>query len=66
MTEPSKYVSELEKLQLLEYRKPLGEYGKIADRTIFLIKEFKLINLIVFEGGHELLSEFALNEVLSK
>ncbi len=66
VTEPSKYVSELEKLQLLEYRKPLGEYGKIADRNIFLIKEFKLIKLIVFEGGHELLSEFALNEVLSK
>ena len=53
-----------EKLQLLEYRKPLGEYGKISDRNICLIKEFKNIKLIIFEGTHELLTEFAFNELI--
>jgi hypothetical protein len=65
VTDSSKYVSDKEKLQLLEYRKQLGDFGMIADRHICLIKEFKNIKLIVFEGNHEMLSEYALNELIA-
>ena len=59
----SKYVSAYEKLQLLEFRRPLGDFGKIADRKIFLQKEYKSIKLIIFEGNHEMLPKYALSEL---
>lgn len=59
----SKYVSAYEKLQLLEFRRPLGDFGKIADRKIFLQKEYKNIKLVIFEGNHEMLPEYTLNEL---
>jgi len=58
-----KFVSDHEKLQLLEFRRPLGNFGKIADRTIFLSKEYHHIKLIIFEGNHEMLPKYALNEL---
>lgn len=64
VTDSLKYVSDKEKLQLLEYRRPLGNYGKISDRNICLIKEFNNIKLIIFQGNHEMLTEYALNELL--
>lgn len=64
VTDPEKFVSDSEKLQLLEYRKPLGNFGLLSNRKICLIKEFESIKLVIFEGGHEILSEFALNELL--
>ncbi|VAW22551.1 G-D-S-L family lipolytic protein [hydrothermal vent metagenome] len=66
VTDSSKYVSDKEKLELLEYRRPLGDFGKISGRDICLIKEFKNIKLVIFEGNHEMLTEFALNELLEK
>ncbi len=59
-----KYVSISEKLRLLEKREPLGEFGNIADREIYLKKEFGNLSLIIFEGNHEMLTKFALNELL--
>ena len=59
-----KYVSTSEKLKLLEKREPIGEFGNIADREIYLKKEFGNLSLIIFEGNHEMLTEFALNELL--
>lgn len=59
----SKYVSDLEKLHLLEFRKPLGDYGNIGDRKVFLAKEHEKINLKIFEGGHEMLFDYAFNEI---
>jgi hypothetical protein len=59
----SKYVSAYEKLQLLEFRRSFGNFGKIADRTIFLAKEYHHIKLIIFEGNHEMLPKYALNEL---
>lgn len=59
----SKYVSVNEKLQLLEFRLPLGDFGKIADREIFLKKEHKNIKLCIFEGNHEMLPDYAFNEL---
>lgn len=59
----SKYVSDLEKLNLLEFRKPLGNYGSIGNRKVFLEKEYGKIKLNIFEGGHELLFDYAFNEI---
>ncbi|WP_321289546.1 prolyl oligopeptidase family serine peptidase [uncultured Sunxiuqinia sp.] len=61
-----KYVSTSEKLELLEKREPLGEFGNISDRKICLEKEFGNVRLIIFEGNHEMLIEFALNELLEE
>lgn len=60
------YVSITEKLNLLEKREPLGEFGNIAARKIYLKKDFENVSLIVFEGNHEMLTEFALNELLEE
>ncbi len=60
----SKYVSDSEKLQLLESRRPLTELGTIAGRKICLKKEYGSIKLTIFEGNHEMLTDFALNELL--
>jgi dienelactone hydrolase len=59
----SKYVSESEKLELLEFRKPLGELGYIADRRVCLQKETRNIKLTIFEGGHEMLTKYAFHEI---
>lgn len=61
-----KYVSLSEKLKLLEKREPLGEFGNIADRKICLRKEFGNVSLIIFEGNHEMLTEYALKELLEE
>ncbi len=66
VTDSSKYVSNNEKLKLLEYRKPLGDYGKIADRAICLKKTFKNIKLVIFNGNHEMLTEYAFNELIEE
>lgn len=66
VSDPLSYVSTTEKLNLLEKREPLGEFGNIADRKIFLKKSFENISLIIFEGNHEMLTEFALNELLEE
>lgn len=57
-------VSDFEKLNLLEFRKPLGEFGSIADRRVFLKKESGNVSLTIFEGNHEMLTEFAFNELI--
>lgn len=63
-SEASKYVSDKEHLSLLEFRKPLGEYGNISDRKICLKKEGGNLSLTIFEGNHEMLTAFALEELL--
>jgi hypothetical protein len=64
--DPSKYVLDKEKLQLLEFRRPLGDFGEIAERKVCLRKEFNNIKLVIFEGNHEMLTEFALGELLGE
>lgn len=60
----SKYVSDREKLDLLEHRRPLGNLGNIAERKICLVKDYGSLRLTIFEGNHEMLTEYALNELL--
>lgn len=61
----SSYVTDKEKLYLLEKRKSLKKYGKIGKRNIFLKKESKNISLTVFEGNHEILPEYAFESMIN-
>ena len=58
------FVSDSEKLYLLEYRKALGNFGSIADRKVFLKKQSGNLGLTIFEGNHEMLTEYAFNELI--
>jgi len=62
--ESSNYVIDSEKLKLLEHRKALGDFGKIANRKIFLKKQYGNLGLTIFEGNHEMLTEYAFNELI--
>lgn len=54
-TDLSRYVSDEERLHLLEYRTPCADYGKIGNRTICLKKNSGTISLTIFTGLHEIL-----------
>ena len=60
----TKYVSKIETQRLLKQRKPLGEFGVISGRKVFLNKEFNTVKLVIFDGGHEILTEYAIDELL--
>jgi esterase/lipase len=62
----SRYVTPYEKLKLLEFRKPLGDFGTIGGRKICLKKESGNIRLTIFEGNHEMLTEYAFNELIKE
>lgn len=64
VTDQSKFVSNDEKLKLLEFRKPLSDLGKIADRKICLQKANDNIHLTIFEGNHEMLAQYAFEQLL--
>lgn len=55
-------VSTEEKAWLLEHRKPRSDVGMIGDRKICLREEFKRINLVIFEGNHEMLADVVFEE----
>jgi len=63
VTDTTNYVNDSEKLKLLEYRKSLGDFGKIANRKVFLKKRSGNLSLTIFEGNHEMLTEYAFNEL---
>ena len=60
----TKFVSDKEKLFLLEYRKALGNFDSISGREVFLFKESNNIRLTLFDGGHEILKGFAFNQLI--
>ncbi len=60
----TKFVSDKEKLFLLEYRQSLGNFGSISERTVFLFKESNNIRLTLFDGGHEILKGFAFKQLI--
>jgi len=64
VTDSSAFISDAEKLKLLEYEKPLGEFGKIADREVCFVKRYKNIGITFFTGGHEMLQHFAFDDLL--
>ncbi len=65
VSDSSKYVTVVEKMNLIEYRKPQGDFGYIGNRKVYLNKHFENLSLTIFEGGHEILAEFALNDLLN-
>ena len=60
------YVNDAEKLKLLEFRKALGNFGSIGDRKVFLKKKSGNLSLTLFEGNHEMLTEYAFNELIKE
>ena len=62
----SKYVSDAEKLWLLEKRSRMKDFGRIADRDICLMKEWGNIRLTIFTGGHEMLEGFAFADLVEE
>ena len=62
----SQYISSKEKLSLLELRKPLGNFGKIGNREICLVKKANNVKITFFVGGHEILSEFAFTNLINE
>jgi len=66
VSDTSKYVTNSEKLQLLETREPIGKFGEIANRKICVKKQLGNLSLIIFEGNHEILTEFTLSELLEE
>lgn len=65
-TTDSLFVSSDETLHLIEKGTALGNFGKLGDRDIFLLKKYKNTTLYVFDGNHEMLPEVALQELLSE
>lgn len=57
-------VSDEEKLHLLEHRSSLVQDRKIGDREVFLEKSHGNVHLILFEGGHEILTKYAFNDLI--
>jgi esterase/lipase len=66
VNDSSIYVNDSEKLYLIEFRKALGNFGSIADRRIFLKKQSGNLGLTIFEGNHEMLTEYAFNELIKE
>lgn len=58
-------VSTDEKAWLLEHREPAKNLGMIGNRKISLQKKFKTIELVIFEGNHEMLVDVAFQNVLN-
>ena len=58
-------VSQKEIDDLLNHKTLPGESGSIGNRAVLLSKSHKGIKLIVFDGEHEMLTEYALRELLA-
>lgn len=65
-TDSSQYVSASEKLSLLKQIPPAGTLGEMGGRKVYVEKHYKNVTLVIFEGGHEMLPDVALAEVLGK
>lgn len=64
VSDSTSYVSNSEKLNLLENRKSLSDFGSIGGRKVFLRKQSGNLGLSIFEGNHEMLTEYAFNELI--
>ncbi len=58
-------VSDDEKLHLLEYRSPLLSGKSIGNRQVFLEKSHDNVHLTLFEGGHEILTKYAFDDLIT-
>lgn len=65
VSEEKYYVSDDEIEQLIATRKPLGDFGKIGGRTVCLQKQYGNIKLVIFDGGHEMLTDYAFLDLFN-
>jgi len=64
VSDSSKYVSDSEKIRLYEYIPSMDDVEKISNRRVLLKKEYGNLKLVIFEGNHEMLTNYAFNELL--
>jgi pimeloyl-ACP methyl ester carboxylesterase len=64
VTDENCFVSFEERSKIIETRQALGNYGKIDDREVFFQKQCNNIKLVIFKGKHEILNNFAFNELI--
>ena len=64
VTDRAAYVSEAEVEVLVRTRLPLGMFGDVGDRRICLRKSHGNVELVIFEGGHEMITGFAFEELV--
>lgn len=61
----SSLVSPEEKVWLLEHRKPIQPGLWVGDRGLCLRKKYKTIEMVIFEGNHEMIVEEAANNIFN-
>lgn len=66
VADKSYYVSSAEIDRLLASRKSLGDFGKIGTREICLTKQYGNVRLVIFDGGHEMLTDYAYGDLFNK
>lgn len=64
VADSSAYVSDDEVEVLVRTRLPLGVFGEVGDRRICLRRSHGNIELVIFEGGHEMITEFAFEGLM--
>ncbi|WP_276167427.1 alpha/beta hydrolase family protein [Zobellia alginiliquefaciens] len=64
VSDSTKYVSDTEALKLLQHISPSVRLDSIGGRKVYLKREYGNLSLNIFEGNHEMLTEFALNKLL--
>ena len=63
MKEQDLFVNDHEKSLLYNQLKPGDDTGSIGNRSIFLKKKYKNVQLIIFEGNHEMLPAYAFENL---
>lgn len=61
----SKYITITDKLKLQSSNIPLGQFGEISNRKVYLFKNYQNIQLTIFDGNHEMLLDFAFEDIIS-
>jgi hypothetical protein len=61
--DPHSYVNDYEKSMLYNQLKPGEDTGSIGNRSVFLRKKYKNVQLIIFEGNHEMLPAYAFEHL---
>lgn len=60
-SDSSMYVTEAEKALLMENAPMLKDFGMLGDRKILFQKKYKNIELLLFEGRHEILTDIVMD-----
>ncbi len=59
-SDSTQYVNNGEIVHLLEKQTPLKNYGQIGNRKIIFKKDYKNVDITIFDGAHELLPDIVL------